>query len=79
MEEAMNASEIRQCQCLVKIIDSIPESKLEGLLDFASYLQERSQAEDFLSLQSGSSAYQDWLGPKNDIYDQVFKDEPETR
>ena len=73
----MNASEIRQC--LVKIIDAIPEGKLEVLLDFASYLHERGQADDFLSLQSGSSAYQDWLSPKNDIYDQVFKDEPETR
>lgn len=73
----MNASEIRQC--LVKLIDSIPEGKLEVLLDFASYLQERGQTDDFLSLQIGSRAYQDWLSSKNDIYDRVFEDEPETR
>jgi hypothetical protein len=31
----MNAAEIKQH--LVEIIDSIPENKLEALLDFASY------------------------------------------
>ncbi len=71
----MSASEIKQH--LVEIIDSIPENKLEALLDFASYLKEKSQAEDFLVMQRSSRAYQDWLSSENDIYDQVFKDEPE--
>ncbi len=34
-------------QCLSEIIDSIPEGKLEVLLDFAVYLKEKGQAEDF--------------------------------
>ena len=69
----MNTAEVRQC--LVEIIDSIPDDKLEVLLDFASYLKEKGQAEDFLSMQRGSKAYQDWLSSENDIYDEVFKDE----
>lgn len=73
----MNTAEIKQH--LVEIIDSIPENKLEALLDFASYLKEKGQAEDFLAMERGSKAYQDWLSSENDIYDQVFKDEPEKR
>ena len=66
----MNAAEIKQH--LVEIIDSMPENKLEALLDFASYLKEKGRAEDFLTMQRGSKAYQDWLSSENDIYGQVF-------
>jgi len=65
-------------QRLVEILDSIPENKLEALLDFASYLKDKSQADDFLKMQSGSMAYREWLSSDNDIYDEVFKDEPAT-
>ncbi len=65
-------------QRLVEILDSIPENKLEALLDFASYLKDKGQAEDFLRMQSRSMAYREWLGSDNDIYDEVFKDEPAT-
>lgn len=68
----MNTPDIRQS--LVEIMDSIPENRLAVLLDFASYLKEQGRAEDLLSMQRGSKAYQDWLSSENDIYDQAFED-----
>ena len=71
----MSASEIKQH--LAAIIDDMPESKLEALLDFASYLKERSQGEEYWALQRSSKAYREWLGSENDVYDVAFQVEPE--
>ena len=60
---------------LVEIIDSLPSSKLEVVLDFATYLKERANSEDFTWMQINSNAYDEWLGSENDVYDQVFHDE----
>lgn len=62
-------------QKLEEIISLLPESKLDEILDFAYYLKNKEEAEEFLKMQACSSAYRDWLSPENDIYDEVFKDE----
>jgi len=62
-------------QKLEKIISVLPESKLKEIIDFASYLRDKEEAEELLRMQVSSKAYLDWLNPKNDIYDEVFKDE----
>ncbi|MBI2304575.1 MAG: hypothetical protein HYU86_07515 [Chloroflexi bacterium] len=71
----MSASAIKQQ--LAEVIDTLPENELEVVLDFATYLKDRGQAEDFLKMQMNSNAYQDWVGQENDIYDEVFGDELE--
>jgi len=62
-------------QKLEKIISVLSESKLMEIIDFASYLRDKEEAEELLRMQVSSKAYLDWLNPKNDIYDEVFKDE----
>ena len=62
-------------QKLEEIISVLPESKLKEVIDFASYLRDKEEAEEVLKMQMSSKAYRDWLGPKNDIYDEVFKNE----
>ena len=64
-------------QKLEEIISVLPENKLEEVIDFASYLRGREEAEELLRMQMSSKAYLDWLSPENDIYDDVFKDEIE--
>ena len=64
-------------QELEEIISVLPENKLEEVLDFASYLRDREEAEELLRMQMSSKAYLDWSSPENDIYDEVFKDENE--
>ena len=59
---------------LEKIISVLPESKLKEIIDFASYLRDKEEAEELLRMQISSKDYSDWLNPKNDIYDEVFKD-----
>lgn len=71
----MSISDIRQQ--LEEILETLPENKLEAVLDFASYIKEAEQIEDFLKMQMGSSAYEDWLSSENDVYDEVFKNELE--
>ncbi|MHB1254130.1 MAG: hypothetical protein ACYCZ1_08175 [Candidatus Humimicrobiaceae bacterium] len=61
-------------QKLEKIISVLPEGKLKEIIDFASYLRDKEEAEELLRMQVSSKAYSDWLNPKNDIYDEVFKD-----
>lgn len=73
----MNMADLKQK--LEEIIDTLPENKIEAILDFATYLRERGQAEEFLKMQMDSKAYHDWLSPENDIYDEVFKDELKSR
>jgi len=62
-------------QKLEEIISMLPESKLKEVIDFASYLRDREEAEELLRMQMSSKAYLNWLSPENDIYDEVFKDE----
>ena len=62
-------------QKLEEIISALPESKLKEVIDFASYLRDREEAEELLRMQMSSKAYLNWLSPENDIYDEVFKDE----
>ena len=64
-------------QKLEEIISVLPENKLEEVIDFASYLRGREEAEELLRMQMSSKAYLDWSSPENDIYDEVFKDENE--
>ena len=64
-------------QKLEEIISVLPENKLEEVIDFASYLRGREEAEELLRMQMSSKAYLDWLSPENDIYDEIFKDEIE--
>ena len=68
--QALNAK-----QKLEEIISVLPENKLEEVIDFASYLRDREEAEELLRMQMSSKAYLDWLSPENDIYDEIFKDE----
>lgn len=56
-----------------EIIKVLPESKLKVVIDFASYLRDRKESEEFLRIQMNSNAYQEWLSSENDIYDEVFK------
>jgi hypothetical protein len=73
----MSAFETKQKR--EEIISVLPESTLKAVIDFASYLRDRGEAEDLLRMQMSSKAYLDWLSPENDIYDEVFKDENEQR
>lgn len=64
-------------QKMNKIINVLPETKLTELIDFASYLVDKEESEELVKLQMSSSAYQEWLSPENDIYDDLFKDDIE--
>lgn len=57
-----------------EIIKALPESKLQAVIDFASYLKDRKEPEELLKIQMNLNAYQDGLSSENDIYDEVFKD-----
>ena len=57
-----------------EIVSVLPDNKLKKVIDFASYLGDREEAEELLKMQMNSEAYLDWLSPGNDIYDEVFKD-----
>ncbi len=61
-------------QKLEEIISVLPDNKLKEVIDFASYLRDREEAEELMKMQMSSEAYSDWLSPGNDIYDEVFKD-----
>ncbi len=58
-----------------EIIDQLPEYMLSEILNFAEYLKEKAQREDFTRLQINSTSYKEWTSNENDIYDEVFKDE----
>ena len=64
---------------LSSLLDVLPESKLEVVFDLVQFLAERQAQADWLNAQSQSTAYQEWLGPENDIYDEVFADDAPTR
>jgi len=73
----MQISEAKQK--LDKIINVLPESKLNEIIDFANNLKNKVEMEEFFKMQAGSKSYLDWLSSENDIYDEVFKDEFKQR
>lgn len=62
-----------------KIIHLLPETKIHAVIDFADYLLKQEESQQLFHLQRGSQAYQEWLSPDNDIYDELFKDEIQER
>jgi len=78
-ERRINIQVLKTKQKLEEIISLLPESKLKEIIDFATYLREKEEAEELLRIQMSSKAYMDWLGPKNDIYDEVFKNEAKKK
>ena len=64
---------------LDEIISVLSENRLKEVIDFASYLRSKEETEELFEMQISSKTYMDWLGPENNIYDEVFKDEIEQR
>ena len=62
-------------QQIQQTIATFPEHKLKSILEFVNYFAENDLPDDF-QMQMGSTAYREWLSEENDIYDEVFKDEP---
>ena len=62
-----------------EIIKVLPESKLQAVIDFATYLRDRKESEELLIIQMNSNAYQEWISSENDIYDEIFKDDIKKR
>jgi hypothetical protein len=61
-------------QEISSLIPVLPEPKLTVVFDFIRFLVEREPQAAWLNAQSQSRAYQEWVGPDNDIYDEVFAD-----
>ncbi len=64
---------------LGSLLDGLPEPKLAVVLDFVQFLINREWEAGWLNAQSQSAAYQEWVGPDNDLYDEVFADASPTR
>ncbi len=61
-------------QEITSLIPMLPEPKLTIVFDLVRSLVEREPQTAWLNAQSQSRAYQEWVGPNNDIYDEVFAD-----
>jgi hypothetical protein len=59
---------------ITSLLDALPEPKLAVIFDFVQFLAERDLQAAWISAQSQSAAYQEWIGSDNDIYDEVFAD-----
>ena len=59
-------------QELVKLIHELSDEQLSALLDLAVALQNGKKS---VHPMVESTAYQDWVSPENNIYDEVFTDE----
>jgi len=59
---------------ITSFLDALPEPKLAVVFDFVHFLAERESQAGWMSAQSQSSAYQEWVGSDNDIYDEIFAD-----
>jgi len=57
---------------ITSFLDILPEPKLAAVFDFMQFLAERESQAVWMSAQSQSAAYQEWIGSDNDIYDEVF-------
>ncbi len=64
---------------ITSLLDALPEPKLTVVFDFVQFLAERDLQAAWISAQSQSAAYQEWVGSDNDIYDEVFADACPTR
>jgi hypothetical protein len=60
-------------QDLLKLIEQMSDEQLALLMPLVMTLRENYQPES--SSSEASTAYQNWLGEENDIYDEVFVDE----
>ena len=61
-------------QEIAALLPNLPEPKLVAVSEFVRFLIEREPQTTWFEAQSQSCAYQEWVGPDNDIYDQVFAD-----
>lgn len=61
-------------QEIASLIPMLPEPKLTVVFDFVRFLVACEPQTAWLNAQIESRAYQEWIGPDNDIYDQVFAD-----
>jgi hypothetical protein len=59
---------------ITSLLDVLPEPKLAVIFDFVQFLAERDLQAAWISAQSQSSAYQEWGGSDNYIYDEVLDD-----
>lgn len=69
---SQNAVELKRQ--VVFLLDTLPETKLAVIVDFVQFLAEQEQQLDWMNAQKESAAYQEWVSPDNDIYDEVFAD-----
>jgi hypothetical protein len=61
---------------LLGVIEQLNDQQLSALLDLAISLKSK---ETSVNPTVESQAYQDWVSPENDIYDEVFADELTAR
>lgn len=59
---------------ITSMLDTLPEPKLTVVFDLVQFLAERDLPSAWMSAQSQSAAYQEWIGSDNDVYDEVFAD-----
>lgn len=67
---------MNNCQKLLSVIEQLSDEELSTLLDFAIFLKSRKTS---IHPIEQSQAYQNWVSPENDIYDEVFADELTAR
>ena len=63
-------------QELLSLIEQLNDEQLSALQDLALSFK---SGEKSVNPTVESQAYQDWVSPKNDIYDEVFADELTAR
>ncbi|MBN3879259.1 MAG: hypothetical protein V7K90_29050 [Nostoc sp.] len=63
-------------QELLSLIEQLNDEQLSALLDLALSFK---NGEKSVNPAVESQAYQDWVSPENDIYDEVFADELTAR
>jgi len=54
---------------ITSLLDTLPEPKLAVVFDLVQFLAERDLQAAWISAQSQSTTYQEWIGSDNDIYD----------
>ena len=67
---------------ITTLLDTLPAPTPYGVatvFDFVQFLTERERQTAWMSAQSQSAAYQEWLGRDNDVYDEVFADVASAR
>jgi hypothetical protein len=64
-------------QDLLNLIEHLSDEQLAVLMPLVMMFRENHQSKMFSS--ETSTAYQDWTGAENDIYDEIFADELATR